>query len=731
MVFMKKSGVVLLMLSAALILRHERPAMAQEQPQKPTLKFRVLAPDGQPLASEPLTMKFGGVISLMGESATDRNGVLNTGQEVKPGRCSIFLYSANAGYALLPNVVLQLGPDPDAPAMDVHLQMGGTLHISARELVALPGRRATERAVGGAAVSLNWIISERKGVGAQSAAEKQSLESWKWLDMASKSDAQGETWWFPFPVNPLSTRDDNGMCEVRNLPPGRYEVTLRSLPNYLSVVAPAYIAAGQETELPLYLASGAMAPLSLTVQNEAGEPLKHTELMLSLTRLEAQPLQSNWDLNESMSRFAMRTTRTDSKGECLIYPLRSGRWRIGVLYASGKQGLIGKDFDVEVPPQGTEATLELRPAPPQPAVPMQPAPEANPQANSWLNRSVPSNIRILSPSGAPLKSTRINFSLRGKNSSSSSGGGLTSDAGFIKVDGTNPYGNPGFDRGHYNVFVHVPGVGSAFARNVLMGADGVPVTDIRLQRGGTIRIVAHEKLWIAGGSRRSVDMPVGQASVQVRLLPSESEVQADPTAGSVRQSQDNGFTLGTVEFTRDGNGTGEFRSLPEGRYEVTVKSFREYAPVQEIVEVSEGRTTTVPVYLTRTSASSLRVLVQDETGAPLRDSDVIVMFSKASQAPQNSPGVLTPTIMTMGTDSSGMGRRIAHTDRRGECTIYPVVPGNWRIQASWMRKDNTYFQSDADTAVEVLPEGSQATFILKKPQGSYSIDPFWASAFRK
>lgn len=737
-----KTSVILLTLPVALATLHERPGLAQlprgqrqrnqqqppqqQQPQaqRPPTNLRILMPDGTPLAKGLVTFKMKGEATdgMSGDVSTTEEGLLNTHGDLKPGRYSLFLYSEDVGYALMQNVPVQPLQDADTPVTDVRLQPGGTLRVFAREAIMPSNRRqkVVERPIGGATVTLKWIISDwKKDEKAKDATKAaQADQSWDWLANSTIGGPQGTRKLHTFQTRQLITRDDNGVAEINNLPPGRYEVQARSLGSYLPATVETEIVPDEPNDLRLYLASGEVAPLHVTIQDEEGKPLKNSEMYLEMAPLETDPSRNSRDDGYDKQ---WRTIRTNAKGQCVMYPLRPGRWKVTARDSWRASKVVVKDVEVEVPLRDGKVTLVARPVPPpRPIPPPRPVPQAaQAPTNSPFGNRMATNIRILAPNGAPLVNTPIYIDLQSERGGGSSAAGFpTTDAGFVTENAGDADGRGGFPAGRYKIFVHVEEIGAAYIMDAFVGENGTaPVVNLRLQRGGTLRIFARERLMQPGRGRRSMEMPMGDAKIQVRLLPEEEEEEQKDTgaAGGIRRSRDRGFHVASMKSTRDGNGMGELNNLPPGRYEVTVKSFKEYEPAKQTVEIGLGTITPLTVYLARSGGAALLVRLQDEQGVPLRDSDIKLGF-----APVGSPDQSAAFAFWGG----NMGWRIAHTDRRGECTLYPVKPGRWRINITWMHPTTKQYFVVQNAEIEVPVGGGEVALTLTKPRPGEPLQIF-------
>lgn len=701
-----KASVFLLALPMALVAG--RLVLAQDAPSEIITNVRVLRPDGTPLAYARVQCNFLGDLFPGGaprpgkglrthgidSAETNADGFIRQRHDFKLGRYAVFVRLPEWGYAFVPRAEVRnmatMAAD-EAPIIDMQLQPGETLRVTAREEVALPGnrRRVMAMPVGGASVELSLALDAPQPPDMNQTAQNAAVPG----GAPATNMERHELNWSGFNGDDNVTRDGDGLKEFPNLPPGRYEVTLRSTKDYPVTTVPVTIEEAGPYNLPVNMARRRLTSLRLAFQDAAGAPLKNTQVSLRFAAAEAEvarQLGKDYDTRDLLER----RLRTDATGEGVVYPLPTGRWRVTAGW--GMSELQIEDSIVEAPPEGGEAVLLVHRLAPNPGV----AEAAVQTVVSPLREDeFISNVRVLLPNGAPAVGVRLTLNMEGRHSSgrstgrSASSGTLVNDNGFLRFQKR--------DEGRHRILVRSAEFGMAMGE-IEVGPNA-PAVNLRLRPGGTLRVLAGETLTLPGRGRRTVQMPVGSAAVLMTLLPDkiEEDTTVGPSARPAPGSQLGGrFEIGfsfmggmathEEQRTRDGDGLMEMEHLPPGRYEVTVRAQPGYEPVTFETEIAPGEVSSHPVMVTSNPATSLQVRLLDDKDKPLRNSEVQVRFM-VSSAPGSMPGGSIPMM--------GMGTRIARTNANGEFTLYPVTPGQRQISVS--RKVLRQMQ-------EPTPQGVQA-----------------------
>ena len=324
----------------------------------------------------------------------------------------------------------------------------------------------------------------------------------------------------------------------------------------------------------------------------------------------------------------------------------------------------------------------------------------------------PTNVRLYAPNGELMaKAALDNLTFTAPAGSGGDGGGgwsmsgaSTDDKGSVVVLGTFTFGTS-------SIYVYVEDVGYAYvpSANVQPAGAGAPPINMRLQEGGTLRVLAKEVVALAGRNKQTVEYPVGGAQVALTLLLPEQPTDATaktPRTGTnevTAVKQHRTFSIPTQKRTYDGSGMAVMRNIPPGRYAVTVTAMAEYAPVVEEIEITQGHPTDLPVYLERRSISGLQITLHDQDGKPLRNKDVSLDVKPSAGATASGMNTSLP----MATDF--LQPRYVQTDTKGSVVLYPLKVGRYTIEAhaAW---GGIEIQR---TEVEVTPEGSQITLVAQ------------------
>jgi hypothetical protein len=320
----------------------------------------------------------------------------------------------------------------------------------------------------------------------------------------------------------------------------------------------------------------------------------------------------------------------------------------------------------------------------------------------------PTNVRIFAPNGqlmikAALTDTKFAAPSTASTGGINMGGGVTDDRGFVAAPGN-------FTFGTYSIYVYVENVGYAYVSSGNVQATGAPPINVRLQEGGTLRVLAKEVVALAGRKKQTVEYPVGGAQVALTLLlPEQSADAVANTRGTgtngvtAMRQQHREFSIATDKRTYDGSGMAVIRNIPPGRYAVTVTAMADYAPVVEEIEVTQGQPADLPVYLERRSISGLQITLQDQNGKPLRNKDVSLDMKPSAGA--TASGMDASRLIA----ADFLAPRYVHTDTRGNVMLYPLKVGRYTIEAHAAWGDIEIPR----TEVEVTPEGSQITLVAQ------------------
>lgn len=304
------------------------------------------------------------------------------------------------------------------------------------------------------------------------------------------------------------------------------------------------------------------------------------------------------------------------------------------------------------------------------------------------------NILILTPNGTPLSNTPVILGFRSVASVGDIGSSVSSttrDGHLTMVQPRSPLDNRdlgNFFPGPQEIYLSVPGVGTAHADNIeIKAAEAAPVT-LRLQRGGTLKLSVREE-----ESARAI----GGASINISFLPDSDEVmQRD------KSCRTQGMSLSEQRWTRDGDGIKEIDSLYPGRYLVSVAALgSEYSGWSQKIEIKEGQTLTLTADLQRASLTTsqlsvLQLSVKDQFGKSLNNTKVEFYLRPAGN--MSLAGYKMSSERTLFTDAQGQG------------TLYPVKPGHWQISPLFTGPKSMHVQPQE---IEIPAAGGKATIVVK------------------
>ncbi len=321
--------------------------------------------------------------------------------------------------------------------------------------------------------------------------------------------------------------------------------------------------------------------------------------------------------------------------------------------------------------------------------------------NARLERLATLALRLLSPDGTPLKSTRAVLRLSRADAAGQPLRRQTNARGVLMLSGQTP--------GRYALEV-AAGAGFASLRDVeVKFAEAPQPADVRLQSGGSLKITAHdsnEPAKYLGGA---------MLSLSATLQPTEAERQAgllSTRSLANLQSLYAFSTDGSGAVTREGDGALELRDLPPGRYRAKLV-LPAYAPSEtREVEVKAGEEATADFGLAaQVRSSSLKVRVLDKDNAPLSNRDWTLQLRSLGPLP-GIGAPLPPGDVVMDMGGFGVLARRARSDGKGEFTLFPIRAGRWRVLAFPTREDGDTEGARGALAqrdVSVLEDGGEVT----------------------
>jgi hypothetical protein len=163
------------------------------------------------------------------------------------------------------------------------------------------------------------------------------------------------------------------VVEAGNLAPGRYTVRLL-LPGYVAATPQTVEIKESETSAANFALKrqDTLVPLEVLVQNSKGEPVANTDFSLQLRPNQAGPAPNPGDAPPvppdaapaGPRSFAgsLRRARSDAAGRFVLYPLKAGRWNVGLFTipdASSDDHSLFSSSDVTITDKGGTVTITL------------------------------------------------------------------------------------------------------------------------------------------------------------------------------------------------------------------------------------------------------------------------------------------------------------------------------------------------------------------------------------
>jgi len=293
-----------------------------------TLRFKLLRPDGALLVNSVANLQLqsdnSGVRSV--RRVTNDKGEI-TLRDQSSGRNVINVVAPGNGYARIENQ--PMGTTTTPPPIEVRLQSGGALRVTARE------DKADGRALGGALLSINpnaKITNEDRAQGRLPSPGDGALQNLYSL----RPDG-----------SPLATQDGDGALEISDLKPGRYSVRL-ILPGY---APPPWqeieVQKDEQRELQFaFEARPSNSSLRVVMQNKNGEPLADRDFNVQLRAVQGsgkgedlappfppevgEPMLLEGNRRMRVPGLLLRRARSDADGSLTLFPVPAGRWRLSI-----------------------------------------------------------------------------------------------------------------------------------------------------------------------------------------------------------------------------------------------------------------------------------------------------------------------------------------------------------------------------------------------------------------
>lgn len=279
-----------------------------------------------------------------------------------------------------------------------------------------------------------------------------------------------------------------------------------------------------------------------------------------------------------------------------------------------------------------------------------------------LIRLVTAHFRVLSPDGKPWVSQPLWIRLSSTNGESVVRNMMSDSRGSIVVTGVVS--------GNYSLSMHTASGYATQSVNLLDSASGTPI-EVRLQTGGTLRVMAHD----------SSGEAIGGAILTLNPATADEAARLGSPSGDTNDEYAFFAAEGdrALIATRDGDGVLELRQLPPGRYLVDV-AIPGYSPIApRLLNVEEGQTLTQEWTFLQRRVGSLTLDLRTPDDKPVANRVVTVRV-----VPINTNG----TIAREAVDEngfplpffpSGTGVRRAISDASGRLRLFPVRPGRYRV----------------------------------------------------
>lgn len=210
--------------------------------------------------------------------------------------------------------------------------------------------------------------------------------------------------------------------------------------------------------------------------------------------------------------------------------------------------------------------------------------------------------------------------------------------------------------------------------------------EVRLTKGASLRIKVSD----------SEKTPLGSASL---ILFTQNPEEATRLGGETADPGDNWALVGEANVpqalvSRDGNGVLELKHLPPGSFSGRML-LSGYGTTPRELSLEDGKTTEWEVTFPKRPSATLTIHVKDASGNPVPNTRVALRFIQLASngtftdGENQIPDPNAPPDVPVA--AYGTGNRVAQTDENGNCTLFPLSPGRFRVFASrpseedWMR----------------------------------------------
>ena len=315
-----------------------------------SLRVRVIQSDGTPLRNGQVTMRLrlssadnttrDNRAARAMRQATDGNGDFVI-PSLTPDTYSVEVLATGQGWGSLNGIGVT--PNSDAPN-EVRLQKGGAIHVKITE----PQADGTKRPVGGAIVFVTQAPSDDAQTRAQGV-----------LAPAPDGDAM-TLLTVRYDRSGLVSREGDGMLDLTDLAPGRYQIRPffpgYSTPSDLKAVE---VKSGSEESIDVSLTpqpNTKFVPLTVVLKDAAGKPVPDTDWIVQMRFMPdgmaegdvpPPPGAPGMGFGDGMPSNNVRRAHSDADGKIVLYPIKSGMWRMTVKSAPSAKAtyeFAGRNF---------------------------------------------------------------------------------------------------------------------------------------------------------------------------------------------------------------------------------------------------------------------------------------------------------------------------------------------------------------------------------------------------
>lgn len=315
------------------------------------MPLRVVNANGTPLTGAQVYLHLRGEPPghvIFPSYVADADGKV-TAPALVPANYWLHVVVPGKGYAVLPNAIVK----ENAPELlTVTLRPGGRVRLTAKN--------SDGRLLGGVALSLNEITS-----GAASALPG---------EIAPRGN-DGAIYLYSQRRSTLVTRDNDGIVELTDVAPGRYQARLYMPGEANPPSQTIEVKSGETTDASaVYALRKPLPSLNLTVRKADGAPADNREYIVRLQPLvngNPVPLTNAGpplppDIAPSVVALFQgileRRFKTDGEGKVSLYPMRPGDWRVTLVDPAQLDQKVQQQptGDAKIEEDGGALTLKLK-----------------------------------------------------------------------------------------------------------------------------------------------------------------------------------------------------------------------------------------------------------------------------------------------------------------------------------------------------------------------------------